>query len=315
MTEHSGRPEGSQAERPGVPEPQKVGILGLGRMGRGIAKNLLENGFTVQGFDIAKRARDELRDFGGVAVGSAAEAARGVRWLVLSLPGITEVELALSAAAAPGANGDGPSYVINTSTMLPQQAIDLSKRLAEDGIHYLDAPISGTGATILERNAVLLVGSTPASFAACRPVLDAFARASYHLGPVGAGATAKLLTNVVVVGNRLALAEALALGLKAGIDPEVLLETLKVGPAYSRAMDLKGEKMIRRDYRPESTLEQSLHGTELLLAEARRVGSPLFGAAVYSQVVQAAVAMGYGELDTAALLEALIRMGGPATRD
>ncbi|HEX7001472.1 MAG TPA: NAD-binding protein, partial [Trueperaceae bacterium] len=92
------------------------------------------------------------------------------------------------------------------------------------------------------------------------------------------------------------------------------LAILKDGPAYSRAMDLKGEKMVSRDYRPESTLSQSLHGCELLLAEARRVGSPLFGTAVYSQVAQAAVAMGLGDLDPAALLEALLTMGGAPRR-
>jgi len=291
-----------------------VGLVGVGAMGRGIAKNLGAAGFAVRGFDLSDKRLAELEEFGGQAVSSPAEAASGADWLVLCLPGHEQVVDVLFGAGAAAAAAPPGCVVIDTSTSLPEESIAVSQRLTQRGLAFVDASLSGTGATIMHKDVVALVGGSPEDVRRCAPVFDGFARAYHHLGPVGSGALGKLLVNVVVVGNRLALAESLALGMKAGMDPHALLAILKDGPAYSRAMDLKGEKMITADFRPESTLEQSLHGAELLLAQARRVGSPLFGAAVYSQVAQAAVAMGFGHLDPAALVEALLVMGGAEPR-
>lgn len=291
-----------------------VALIGIGAMGRGFAKNLAAAGFTVRGFDLRQSALDELRHFGGEPVASPAEAASGASWLITSLPGHDEVVEALFGADAAVSRARPGTLIIDTSTSLPEESVWLAEQLKGERLRFVDASVSGTGATVLDKDVAVLAGGSDEDFEACLPIFDAFARIAYHLGPVGSGALGKLLINVVVVGNRLALAESLALGIKAGMDAHTLLRILKDGPAYSRAMDLKGEKMISGDFRPESTLAQSLHGTELLLAEARRVGSPLFGAAVYSQVAQAAVAMGLGDLDPAALLEALLIMGGAERR-
>lgn len=287
-----------------------VGLIGVGAMGRGFAKNLVLAGFTVRGFDRDAKAMRALRDMGGMPTGSPAEAAAGATWIITSLPGYEEVSDVLFGSGGVVSDAEAGAVVIDTSTSLPRQSRSIASRLAENSLRFVDASVSGTGATVLAKDVVVLAGGSTEDFAACRPVLDGFARAAYHLGPVGSGSLGKLLINVVVVGNRLALAESLALGMKAGMDPAALLAILKDGPSYSKAMDLKGEKMISRDYLPESTLAQSLHGTELLMEQAREVGSPLFGVAVYSQVAQAAVAMGLGDLDPAALLEALLVMGG-----
>lgn len=287
-----------------------VGLVGVGAMGRGFAENLVLAGFTVRGYDRDVRALEALREMGGTPTGSPAEAAVGATWLITSLPGYEVVSDVLFGSGGVVAGAEAGVVVIDTSTSLPKQSRSLSDRLAQAGLRFVDASVSGTGATVLDKDVVVLAGGSAEDFAACRPVFDGFARAAYHLGPVGSGSLGKLLINVVVVGNRLALAESLALGMKAGVDPAALLAILKDGPSYSRAMDLKGEKMISRDYRPESTLAQSLHGTDLLIEQAREVGAPLFGVAVYSQVAQAAVAMGLGDLDPAALIEALLVMGG-----
>lgn len=287
-----------------------VGLIGVGAMGRGIARNLVSAGFTVNGYDPSPESADALIANGGSAVGSPAQAAQGATWIITCLPDhsiVLEALFGVDGAARGAAPG---TLFIDTTTSSPLESEYLSERLVGNDLRFVDASLSGTGTTVLVKDVAVLVGGPSENVEACRPVLEGFARAVYHLGPVGSGALAKLLTNVVVVGNRLALAEALALGTKAGMDASALLALLKDGPAYSRAMDLKGEKMVTGNYRPESTLAQSLHGTELLLAEAKRVGSPLFGVATYSQVAQAAVAMGFGDLDPAVLLEALLLMSG-----
>jgi 3-hydroxyisobutyrate dehydrogenase-like beta-hydroxyacid dehydrogenase len=277
-------------------------------MGRGFAHHLLAAGYTVRGFDVAPDRLTEFASWGGVPARSAAEAARGATWVITSLPKHEQVQDVLfgqdgvSDASHPG------QMVIDTSTSLPEQARDLATRLAGTGLRFLDASVSGTGATVMRKDVVALVGGSDTDFHEAHALLHSFCRRAYHLGPVGSGALGKLIINVVVIGNRLALAEGLNFGMASGMNTEVLLQILKDGPTYSRAMDLKGEKMISGDYTPESTLTQSLAGTSLLLAQAQELGVPLFLTALYSQVAQTGVNLGFGPSDPAALIEALKAM-------
>ncbi len=282
-----------------------VALIGLGAMGRGFARHLLDAGFTVQGCDIDPARLEEFVDWGGVASASPADAAAGARWVLTSLPKHEHVVEVLFGPRGVRLGSHPGQLVIDTSTSLPAQSRALAAGLAESGVRFLDASVSGTGATVMERDVVVLVGGDGGDYLAALPLLETFSRRSYHLGPVGSGALGKLIINVVVVGNRLALAEGLNFGVASGMDAEVLLQILKDGPTYSRAMDLKGAKMIRSDYRPDSTLAQSLAGTTLLLDQAQELGVPLFLTALYSQVAQAGVNLGFGPADPAAIIEAL----------
>lgn len=285
-----------------------VGLIGIGAMGRGFARNLLRAGFTVQGYDLAADRLEEFAAWGGTTVDSPGAAASGARWVVTSLPKHEHVRQAVLGPHGVAAGASPGQLLIDTSTSLPAQSRALAGSLADLGMSFIDASVSGTGATVMHKDVVVLAGGSAEDFAASQPVFDAIARRAYHLGPVGAGALGKLIINVVVVGNRLALAEGLNFGLAAGMDGDALLAILKDGPTYSRAMDLKGEKMILREYAPESTLNQSLAGTSLLLEQARAVGAPLFLTALYSQVAQVGVNLGFGDADPAAIIEALAAM-------
>ncbi|HLU83321.1 MAG TPA: NAD(P)-dependent oxidoreductase [Trueperaceae bacterium] len=290
------------------PLPRTVGLIGIGAMGRGFARHLLDAGFTVRGYDIDPARLTEFVDWGGAAMGSPAEAASGSNWVVTSLPKHHHVLDALFGNDGVRDGSHPGQIVIDTSTSLPAQSRDLAMQLAEAGVRFLDASVSGTGATVMHKDVVVLVGGDDTDYRESEALLAAFSRRSYHLGPVGSGALGKLIINVVVVGNRLALAEGLNFGMASGMNTEMLLQILKDGPTYSRAMDLKGEKMIRGDYTPESTLAQSLSGTTLLLAQAQELGVPLFLTALYSQVAQVGVNLGFGPADPAALIEALKAM-------
>lgn len=292
--------------RSDVPRPpDTVALIGLGAMGRGYARHLLDAGFTVQGCDIDPTRLAEFVAWGGVATDSPADAAKGARWVLTSLPKHEHVVEVLFGPRGVRLGSHPGQLVIDTSTSLPAQSRALAAGLADAGVRFLDASVSGTGATVMEKDLVVLVGGEGGDYRDALPLFETFSRRSYHLGPVGSGALGKLIINVVVVGNRLALAEGLNFGLASGMDGEVLLQILKDGSTYSRAMDLKGDKMIRGDYRPDSTLAQSLAGTTLLLAQAQELGVPLFLTALYSQVAQAGVNLGFGPADPAALIEAL----------
>ncbi|HET8984388.1 MAG TPA: NAD(P)-dependent oxidoreductase [Trueperaceae bacterium] len=288
--------------------PGSVALIGIGAMGRGFARHFLDAGYTVRGFDVDPARLTEFASWGGVPTGSASEAARGAAWVVTSLPKHEHVRDVLFGDDGVRHGSHPGQLVIDTSTSLPDQSRDLATELAPAGVRFLDASVSGTGATVMHKDVVVLVGGSDTDFHDAQALLQTFSRRTYHLGPVGSGALGKLIINVVVVGNRLALAEGLNFGMASGMNTDVLLQILKDGPTYSRAMDLKGEKMISGDYTPESTLSQSLAGTSLLLAQAQELGVPLFLTALYSQIAQAGVNLGFGPADPAALIEALKAM-------
>ena len=285
-----------------------VALIGIGAMGRGFAKHLIDAGYLVRGFDLDDQRLSEFAEMGGAITGAVDEAVAGARWIITSLPKHGNVLDAVFGPNGVTSTATPGQLLIDTSTSLPEQSQALAARLSEHGLRFLDASVSGTGATVMDKDVVLLVGGSHADYEDARPVLESFSRRSYHLGPVGSGALGKLVINVVVVGNRLALAEGLNFGVAAGMDPHVLLDILKDGPTYSRAMDLKGVKMIDGDYAPESTLDQSLAGTTLLFEQARKLGVPLLLTSTYAQVAQVGVNLGFGPSDPAALIEALKAM-------
>ncbi len=287
-----------------------VGLIGIGAIGSGFAWNLIRAGLTVRGFDLDPERLELFTAWGGRATRTPAEAAAGARWIVTALPDQADVRDAalgthgIVAGAAPGA------LLIDTTTSSPDASRSLAAELATRQHGFVDASVSGTGATAMTGDIVLLVGGAPADVADCQAVFDVIARRTYHLGPVGSGALAKLAVNVAVVGSRLALAEALSFGRVAGMDQETLLSVLKDGPAYSRAMDIRGEKMVRRDYHPDSTLAASLHSADVLLAEGHRLGAPLLLASLYAQIARVAASHGFADRDPAAVIEALLLMSG-----
>ena len=287
-----------------------IGIVGIGFMGQAFTANLLRAGFKLKGFDIDSGRRKEFERQGGIPVSSAAEAARGSRWVLTSLPNSGVVRKAIFG---PGGIAEGAKeglFIADTTTSRPEDSTDLGAELALRGIRFLDAAVSGTSAMAWKKDLIVVAGAETADFEACRPLFNGFAKAAYHLGPVGSGALAKLIINLVLVCNRLALAEGLVLGMKAGMNLESLLTALKDGAAGSKVMDQKGEKMLKADYSPESRLNTSLKDVRLMLEQGQRFGTPMFLTNIYAQIVQIGSQMGYAEFDPACIIEILRGMSG-----
>jgi 3-hydroxyisobutyrate dehydrogenase-like beta-hydroxyacid dehydrogenase len=149
------------------------------------------------------------------------------------------------------------------------------------------------------------VGGDAETFTRCRPILDALSRRLRHVGPNGAGARAKLVVNLILGLNRLALAEGLLFGLRQGLDGTALLTLLKESSAYSRAMDIKGDRMVEGRFEPEGKLAQHLKDVELMLEVGHAAGAPLLATALHRQLLLAGVARGLGEQDNAAIITVL----------
>ncbi len=299
---------------------EKIGLIGVGLMGSAMSERLIGAGYEVQGYDIDAERMNALEERGGRAVASPGAAAGGAKAVILSLMttdiirkvcfgagGITE---AGTAGAKPGG-----LLIIDTSTSRPEDSIENARRLRELGIGFVDAGLSGSSQHIRTKNIVAVVGGEKADFDRAEPILKTFARAVYHLGPSGTGARTKLIINLILGLNRLAVAEGLVLGMKAEMDMEVLLTVLKDSFAHSKAMDNRGERMIKARYEdPESRLFQHHKDVGLMLEQGHNLGAPLPLTSVLKQILVAAEANGQGQWDTGSTIEVLRRMAGRPSR-
>ena len=194
--------------------------------------------------------------------------------------------------------------VIDMTTGMPDDMAALGMALSQRGVHYLDATVSGSSVQLTQGEVTVMAGGTAQVFEQCKTLLARFAKEVIHVGPVGSGAQMKLVTNLVLGLNRAALAEGLVLAQQLKLDPELTLDVLKCSMAYSRIMDTKGEKMIRRDYTPQAKLSQHLKDVRLML-ESSDVTLPLTEA--HRAMLEKAVDLGFGEADNSALIEALLK--------
>ncbi len=289
---------------------ETVGIVGVGLMGQAFSHHLIRSGFKVQGFDLDERRLGQLHEQGGTPVESPADAARGARWLITSLPTseiVREVVLGTKGVATGAAQG---LILADTSTSRPEDSEKLGAELAKRGIRFLDACVSGTSAMAWKKDLIIIAGGSVEDFEAARPVFDGFARAAYRMGEVGAGALTKLIINLILFGNRLALAEGLVLGMKAGMEGESLLQVLQDAACSSKTMIDKGPKMLRGDFSPEGHVRTSLKDARLALEQGSRLGAPMFVTGLWSQLQQAAAQQGLAERDSSAFIEVLRTMAG-----
>ena len=277
----------------------------MGLLGSALAESLIKAGFTVRGYDTAPDRVREHEARGGVPARSPTDAARGatvVMTCLMTADIVRDVLLGPDGAldaAEPGL------VVIDNSTIHPDASAALAGLLAPRGIPMLDAPVAGSSGQARRREAPIVVGGDPEVFARCRPILDALTERVRHVGPNGAGARAKLVINLVLGLNRLALAEGLLFGLRQGLDGRALLAVLKDSGAYSRAMDLKGERMVEGNFEAEGKLVQHLKDVELMLEVGHAAGAPLLATALHRQLLLAGVAGGLGDHDNSAIIAVL----------
>jgi 3-hydroxyisobutyrate dehydrogenase-like beta-hydroxyacid dehydrogenase len=282
-----------------------IAYIGMGLLGSALAGNLIKAGYTVRGFDTAPERMREHEAQGGVPARSPADAARDAAVVMTCLMTADIVRDVL--LGADGAIDAAPAgvLVIDNSTIHPDASAALAAQLVARGIPMLDAPVAGSSGQARRREAPVMVGGEAEVFARCRPILDALSARVRHVGPNGAGARAKLVVNLVLGLNRLALAEGLLFGLRQGLDGKALLAILKESSAYSRAMDLKGERMIEDNFEAEGKLVQHLKDVEPMLEVGHAAGAPLLATALHRQLLLAGVAGGLGDHDNSAIIAVL----------
>lgn len=193
--------------------------------------------------------------------------------------------------------------LIDTTTGDPAKMTALGTELGAQGVHYLDATVSGSSAQLLQRDVLVMVGGDAAVFERCRELFAKFARETIHVGPCGSGANMKLVTNLVLGLNRAALAEGLVFAQQLNLDLTQTLGVMRRSMAYSRIMDTKGEKMITQDFTPQAKLSQHLKDVRLMLS-ASSIPLPL--SETHRQLLEKAEALGFGDADNSAVIKAIL---------
>jgi 3-hydroxyisobutyrate dehydrogenase-like beta-hydroxyacid dehydrogenase len=287
-----------------------VGLIGLGLIGSALAERLLEAGQRVVGWDIDPVRVAALRQRGGEVAGDAQEVFSSCRRVLFSLPSHREVADVIQAAGASMSRG---LTIIDTTTGDPASTQELARILADRGIAYLDATISGSSAQVRAGSVALMVGGDAESIAASSDIFGAIGRQTFHTGPAGTGAKMKLVTNLVLGLNRAALAEGLAFAGSLGLDLTLSLAVLRGSAAYSKTMDTKGERMIHGDFAPDARLSQHLKDVRLIVDIGRRAGLPMPLSATHRAVLEDAEAAGYGELDNSSIIKVLMAPGRDRT--
>ena len=282
---------------------EKIGLVGMGLVGAALAENLLTAGYEVIGFDLLEEKRRGLESLGGRAALSLEDVAGQVECLILSLP---DSEVVAEVIEGSGGILSYPSrirFILDTTTGEPDKGRALAIRLQSKGIRFLDATLSGSSEQIRRREGVFMVGGEREAFEACQPLFRVLAEKYFYLGPSGSGSKAKLASNLILGLNRLVLAEGLVFAEKLGLDLPAFLKLLKETPAYSKAMDVKGEKMLKGDFTAHSKIGQHRKDLGIIIDYASRAGQPLPLACVHRDILERAIAQGEGDLDNAAVIK------------
>ncbi|WP_334407818.1 NAD(P)-dependent oxidoreductase [Bradyrhizobium sp. AZCC 2289] len=278
-----------------------IGILGLGLIGTAFSERMIGAGIAVIGFDVDPARCEKLRGNRGTVAASARDLAGHCRAIVIAVYSGAEAE----AAFADLESSPARPAIICTTTCAPGEIIRLAKRAASAGIAFVEAPISGTSAEVRDGTATVLVAGDAAAIDAVDGLLDILCPQRRCIGKVGDASRAKLAINLILQNNRAALAEGIALAERMGLDGQTFLATARRSAAYSRVMDTKGEKMLNRDFRPQSRLAQTLRDAELILAEAARHGLRLPVTEAQADLLRIAITIAGPDSDSAAIIEAI----------
>lgn len=285
----------------------RVAIIGLGLMGGTLSQHFLDGGLEVIGFDPDADRRAEHEARGARVAEQVAACVADVDVVVLSLPNSTIMLEVCNDIVESGAT----VLVIDTTTGDPEDSLQAYGTLTASGSSYVDATVSGNAAQFAEKDVIFMIGGDPADVVTASALLTPLGRHVYEVGPVASGSRAKLVVNHVLSVNRTAVAEGLAVAEKAGVDLDSMLEILRDSAAYSKAMDIWGDRMVAADhYPPASRVRQSNKDSRLINAHAESVGAAHELVAVVNRYLTEAEETGLADADNSAAIEIMRRRGG-----
>jgi 3-hydroxyisobutyrate dehydrogenase-like beta-hydroxyacid dehydrogenase len=285
---------------------RKVGVVGLGIMGGAFAQNLVKAGWHVVGYDIDPARRRAMAKAGVEIAADAKAVATEAQTIITSLPKPAALDATVKAIVEAHV---GPRVIVEASTFTIDDKVRAERTLRKAGHVMLDCPISGTGSQAKTKDLVVYASGDSKAIRKLKPLFAGFARAAHDLGAFGNGSRMKYVANLLVAINNVAAAEAMVLGIKAGLDPQTVLEMVTSGAGNSRVFELRAPMMVKDRY-DEATMKISVWQKDMAVIGqfAREIGvpTPMFDATV--PVYNKAMKSGHAEHDTAAVCAVLEKM-------
>ena len=287
---------------------EQIGFVGLGIMGKPMARNLMNAGYELTVYDIVGEAVEELATEGAKAASSSSEVAAGTDKIITMLPDSADSERAILGPGGVLEGAKAGSVVIDMSSIAPSMSQKIFAACAEKGVEMLDAPVSGGEPGAIAGTLAIMVGGKQEVFDQCVDMLQVMGGNVVLTGDVGAGNITKLANQIIVAANIEALSEALVLAQKAGVDPERVFNAIRSGLAGSNVMDAKAPMMLERNFRAGFRIR--LHQKDLrnVLQTAQELNVPLPVTALVQQMLGSLVNDGEQELDHSAILHFLEKM-------
>lgn len=286
-----------------------VGMLGLGIMGSAMSANLLRSGYQVFGFDVAADRLQALAQAGGEPARSARQVAEQADIIIAVLPSVAALDAVVSGAEGILAAGRKGLILVEASTFPIEDKQRVHDLCALSGVIMLDCPLSGTGAQAVTKDLSVYASGDAEACARCAPVFAGFARSQHYLGEFGNGSKMKFVANLLVAIHNVSTAEAFVLGMKAGLDAQMIYDVVGDGAGSSRMFQVRGPLMVRGQYEPATMKVEIWQKDMKIIADfAARLDCPTPLLAASAAYYTAAMAQGRGAEDTAAVCAVLEEM-------
>jgi 2-hydroxy-3-oxopropionate reductase len=288
----------------------RVGYIGLGLMGKSIARNILKAGFPLVVHNRSRTAVEELVSDRALAALTSADVTRQVDVVFTNLPDSPDVELValgpdgILAGAHPGL------IFVDNSTIKPDTARHIAARLAQACVRSLDAPVSGGDIGAREGTLTIMVGGPADALSVVMPVFEAIGKKVTHIGETGTGQIAKAANQIMVAAQMVAMAELIVFSQKAGADPQKVVEAIRGGAAQCWTLDVKPPRLFAGNRNPGFKARMQAKDLNIAIETARQYGIPMLSAALDCQLFNAMVQAGMGELDNSAVIGLVEMLAG-----
>ena len=282
----------------------KIGFIGLGIMGKPMAKNLLKAGFDLIVFNRSKESVNELVSLGATAAHNHQDAATDVDVLFTMLPDSPDVKKVMIGEGGVIEVAKPGLLYIDMSSILPEVSKEIGARLLDKGIHMLDAPVSGGDLGAIDGTLAIMVGGAEEDFKKAQPLFEVIGSSAVLVGPLGSGNTCKLANNMIVAGNIAILAEALAMVDAQGVDLRQVLAAIKGGSAGSKVLETKAMKMLEEEYNPGFKIDLHIKDLRNALLTGEKTDSTMPFTSMAIELYENLSNEGMGDKDHSALYEA-----------
>lgn len=288
----------------------KVGYIGLGLMGKSIARNIAKAGFPLVVHNRSRAAVDELVTEGATAAATPAQVAAQVDVVFTNLPDTPDVELVALGENGIIAGAHAGLVFVDNSTIKPAAARAIAAKLAGQGVQALDAPVSGGDIGARNGTLTIMVGGEASALEKVMPVFQAMGKTITHVGGAGAGQVAKAANQIMVAAQMVAMGELLVFSKKAGVDPQKVVEAIKAGAAQCWTLDVKPPRLFDGNRQPGFKAYMQAKDLNIVMESAREYGIPLPATAEHAQLFNAMLQMGMAELDNSAVIGVIEKLAG-----